>query len=229
MIEFEKVTKQYSKQIVGIKDASFHIEKGEFVFITGPSGAGKSTITRLLLKEIDPDSGKIYLDDKDITKVSRREIPIIRTKIGVVFQDFRLLQNRSIYENIEFVLDVKGYSRSEKQKTIDKVLDLVHLKHRKKALPNELSGGEKQRVSIARALSISPEVILADEPTGNLDPVTAWEVMQYFEEVNKSEGTTIIINTHSKEIVDRMNKRVITVSSGHIIRDSVGGYLYESN
>ena len=229
MIKFENVTKQYSKQIVGIKDTTFDIHKGEFVFITGPSGAGKSTITRLLLKEIDPDSGKILLNGKNITKVSRREIPIIRTKIGVVFQDFRLLANRSIYENIEFVLDVKGYSRKEKQKTIDRVLDLVHLRHRKKALPNELSGGEKQRVSIARALSISPEVILADEPTGNLDPVTAWEVIQFFEEVNKKEGTTIIINTHSKDIVDKMNKRVITISDGEVVRDSVGGYLYEGN
>lgn len=229
MIKFENVTKQYSKQIVGIKDTTFDIHKGEFVFITGPSGAGKSTITRLLLKEIDPDSGKILLNGKNITKVSRREIPIIRTKIGVVFQDFRLLANRSIYENIEFVLDVKGYSRKEKQKTIDRVLDLVHLRNRKKALPNELSGGEKQRVSIARALSISPEVILADEPTGNLDPVTAWEVIQFFEEVNKKEGTTIIINTHSKDIVDKMNKRVITISDGEVVRDSVGGYLYEGN
>lgn len=229
MIKFENVTKQYSKQIVGIKDTTFDIHKGEFVFITGPSGAGKSTITRLLLKEIDPDSGKILLNGKNITKVSRREIPIIRTKIGVVFQDFRLLANRSIYENIEFVLDVKGYSRKEKQKTIDRVLDLVHLRHRKKALPHELSGGEKQRVSIARALSISPEVILADEPTGNLDPVTAWEVIQFFEEVNKKEGTTIIINTHSKDIVDKMNKRVITISDGEVVRDSVGGYLYEGN
>lgn len=229
MIKFQNVTKQYSKDIVGIKNTTFDIKKGEFVFITGPSGAGKSTVTRLILKEIDPDSGKIYLDGKEITKVSRRIIPKVRTAVGVVFQDFRLLANRTVYENIEFVLDVKGYSRKQKKKVIDKVLDMVHLKNRKKAYPNELSGGERQRVSIARALSISPKVILADEPTGNLDPNTAWEVMRYFEEVNKQEGTTIIINTHSKEIVDNMNKRVISMSEGEIVRDSVGGYLYESN
>lgn len=228
MIKFENVSKTYSGKIVGIEDVSFEIKPGEFVFITGASGAGKSTITRLLLKEIDPDSGKIFLNGQDITKVSRRMIPKVRTEIGVVFQDFRLLANRSIYENIEFVLDVKGYSLKQKKKVIDEVLEMVHLTHRKKSLPNELSGGEKQRVSIARALSINPSVLLADEPTGNLDPDTAWEVIQYFEEINK-KGTTVIINTHSKEIVDKMNKRVITISSGEVIRDSIGGYIYEGN
>ena len=223
MIKFENVNKKYSDKIVAINNVSFEIQNGEFVFITGASGAGKSTITRLLLKEIDPDSGRLYLMGDDITKVSRRMIPKVRTTIGVVFQDFRLLPNRTVYENIEFVLDVKGLSRKSKREKIDEVLDIVHLKHRKKSYPNELSGGEKQRLSIARALSIEPKIILADEPTGNLDPNTAWEIMDCFEDVNK-KGTTVIINTHSKEIVDKMQKRVISLSNGSIIRDSVGGY-----
>lgn len=223
MIRFENVRKKYSEDITALNGVSFHIQKGEFVFITGASGAGKSTITKLILKEIDPDAGKIYLDGQDITYVSRRMIPNIRRDVGVVFQDFRLLSNRTVYENIEFVLDVQGFSRKEKRRRIGEVLDLVSLSDRAKAYPNELSGGEMQRVSIARALSINPKVLLADEPTGNLDPVIAWEIVDYFEEINKS-GTTVIINTHSKEIVDTMNMRVITVSDGNIIRDSVGGY-----
>lgn len=227
MIKFENVTKQYTKDIIGLKSTSFEVKKGEFLFITGASGAGKSTIIRLILKEIDPDSGKISLLGEDVTKVSRRMIPFVRRKVGVVFQDFRLLPNRTVYENIEFVLDVKGLSRRAKMKKIDEVLDLVHLKERKKSYPHELSGGEKQRVSIARAISIEPEVIIADEPTGNLDPDTAWEIIHYFEKINE-QGTTIIINTHSKEIVDNLNKRVITLSNGEIIRDSIGGYN-ESN
>lgn len=198
------------------------------MFITGPSGAGKSTIIRLLLKEIDPDSGKIYLDGEDVTKVSRRMIPIIRTKVGVVFQEFRLLTNRTVYENIEFVLDVMGLSKKEKIKKIDEVLDLVKLKHRKKAYPHELSGGERQRVSIARALSINPDVLIADEPTGNLDPISAWDIISYFEKINNL-GTTVIINTHSKEIVNAMGKRVIALNNGKIVRDSIGGYDYEIN
>ncbi|WP_297376386.1 cell division ATP-binding protein FtsE [uncultured Helcococcus sp.] len=226
MIKFENVKKLYEDNITALDDVSFHIHKGEFVFITGASGAGKSTITKLILKEIDPDEGHIYLDGEEITKVSRRIIPKIRKQVGVVFQDFRLLPNRTVYENIEFVLDAQGLSRKNKKKRINEVLELVSLKDRSKAYPNELSGGEMQRISIARALSIKPKVLLADEPTGNLDPDTAWEIMNYFDEINQ-KGTTVIINTHSKEIVDEMKKRVITVSNGKIVRDSVGGYLDE--
>lgn len=227
MIKFENVKKKYDENITALDDVSFHIHVGEFVFITGASGAGKSTITKLILKEIDPDSGHIYLDGKEITKVSRRIIPKIRKQVGVVFQDFRLLPNRTVYENIEFVLDAQGMSGKDKKKRINEVLDLVSLKDRSKAYPNELSGGEMQRISIARALSINPKVLLADEPTGNLDPDTAWEIMSYLEDINQ-KGTTVIINTHSKEIVDQMKKRVITVSNGKIVRDSIGGYLDES-
>ena len=226
MIKFENVKKLYEDNITALDDVSFHIHKGEFVFITGASGAGKSTITKLILKEIDPDEGHIYLDGEEITKVSRRIIPKIRKQVGVVFQDFRLLPNRTVYENIEFVLDAQGLSRKNKKKRINEVLELVSLKDRSKAYPNELSGGEMQRISIARALSIKPKVLLADEPTGNLDPDTAWEIMNYFDEINQ-KGTTVIINTHSKEIVDEMKKRVITVSNGKIVRDSVGGYQDE--
>lgn len=228
MIEFKNVDKHYTKDIVGVKNTNFHIKKGEFVFITGASGAGKSTIIRLILKEINPDKGQIYLDGENVTKVSRRMIPQIRSKVGVVFQDFRLLADRTVYENIEFVLNVKGLSKKEKTKKIDEVLGLVKLLDRKKSYPHELSGGERQRVSIARALSIEPTVLIADEPTGNLDPVTAWDIISYFEEINKL-GTTVIINTHSKEIVNALNKRVITLDKGKIIRDSIGGYDYEVN
>ncbi|WP_103981500.1 cell division ATP-binding protein FtsE [Helcococcus massiliensis] len=227
MIKFENVKKKYDENITALDDVTFHIHVGEFVFITGASGAGKSTITKLILKEIDPDEGHIYLDGKEITKVSRRIIPKIRKQVGVVFQDFRLLPNRTVYENIEFVLDAQGMSGKNKKKRINEVLDLVSLKDRSKAYPNELSGGEMQRISIARALSINPKVLLADEPTGNLDPDTAWEIMSYLEDINQ-KGTTVIINTHSKEIVDQMKKRVITVSNGKIVRDSIGGYLDES-
>lgn len=227
MIKFDFIKKHYSNGITALNEISFHIQKGEFVFITGPSGAGKSTIAKIILKEIDPDGGRIFLDGKNITKISRREIPQIRRDVGVVFQDFRLLTNRTVYENIEFVLDVQGLSNLQKKRRIEEVLSLVHLNDRQKDMPNQLSGGEKQRVSIARALSIRPKVLLADEPTGNLDPDTAWEVMKYFEEANK-KGTTVIINTHSKEIVDKMKKRVITVSEGKIIRDSIGGYIDET-
>lgn len=227
MIKFEYINKKYSDEITALNSVSFHIRKGEFVFITGASGAGKSTITKLLLKEIDPDSGRIFLDNQEITKVSRRIVPKIRRDIGVVFQDFRLLPNRTVYENIEFVLDVQGLSGKHKKNRIMDVLNLVHLADRAKAFPNELSGGEKQRVSIARALSIRPKVILADEPTGNLDPDTAWEIMSYLQDVN-NKGTTVVVNTHSKEIVDGMNKRVITVDNGKIIRDSIGGYIDET-
>lgn len=228
MIEFKNVDKHYTKDIVGVKNTNFHIKKGEFVFITGASGAGKSTIIRLILKEINPDKGQIYLDGENVTKVSRRMIPQIRSKVGVVFQDFRLLADRTVYENIEFVLNVKGLSKKEKTKKIDEVLGLVKLLDRKKSYPHELSGGERQRVSIARALSIEPTVLIADEPTGNLDPVTEWDIISYFEEINKL-GTTVIINTHSKEIVNALNKRVITLDKGKIIRDSIGGYDYEVN
>lgn len=223
MIIFDKVTKSYKNNVVAIKDNSFRIKKGEFVFLTGASGAGKSTIIRLLLKEINPDEGRIFLDGKEITKVSRRMVPLIRSKIGVVFQDFRLLQNRTVEENIAFILDIWGFSKREKARRIKGSLNQVGLLDRRKAFPNQLSGGEQQRVAIARAIASNPYLLIADEPTGNLDPDTSWEVMRYLEAINK-KGTTVVMSTHSKDIVDKMKKRVIRLEHGQIIRDSVGGY-----
>lgn len=223
MIKFDNVTKKYRNNVVAIKDASFQINQGEFVFLTGPSGAGKSTIIKLILKELDPDKGDVYLDGEKITKVSSRLVPKIRSKIGVVFQDFRLLQNRTVEGNIAFILDIWGFSRNQKKAKIKKALDLVGLYNRRDSYPNQLSGGEQQRVSIARAISSSPSLLIADEPTGNLDPKTSWELMRYFEEINK-EGTTVIMSTHSKEIVDKMQRRVIKLHAGEVVRDSVGGY-----
>lgn len=223
MIIFDNVTKSYMNNVVAIKDNSFTIEDGEFVFLTGASGAGKSTIIKLLLKEINPDQGRIYLDGEEITKVSRRMVPQIRAKIGVVFQDFRLLQNRTVEENIAFILDIWGFSKKEKRRRIDSSLTQVGLLDRKDAYPNQLSGGEQQRVAIARAISSNPSLIIADEPTGNLDPETSWEIMKYLNMINR-KGTTVIMSTHSKDIVDRMYKRVIKLEHGIIVRDSVGGY-----
>lgn len=228
MIKFIDVSKKYSNNVVAVNNATFSIDQGEFLFLTGASGAGKSTLIKLLLKEVQPDSGDIYLDGEKISKVSKRIIPKIRSKVGVVFQDFRLLKNRTVYENIEFVLDVLGYSKKEKRKRIDEVLSLVNLLDRKKSYPNQLSGGEQQRVSIARAISTYPKVLIADEPTGNLDPYTSWEIMKCLEDINKT-GTTIIMSTHSKDIVNKLQKRVISMSKGSIIRDSVGGYDNEIN
>ena len=223
MIKFNNVTKKYKNNVVAIKDATFEIKDGDFVFLTGPSGSGKSTIIKLILKELNPDSGEIFLDGKDITRVSSRMVPKIRSSIGVVFQDFRLLQNRTVEGNIGFILDIWGFSRSEKKEKIKKALELVGLYDRKDSYPNQLSGGEQQRVSIARAISSNPKLLIADEPTGNLDPATSWELMKYFEKIN-AEGTTVIMSTHSKEIVDKMQKRVIKLQSGEIIRDGIGGY-----
>lgn len=223
MIKFTNVTKEFRNNVVAVKDVSFDIGKGEFVFLTGPSGAGKSTLIKLILKELNPDWGRIYLDGEEITEISSRVIPKIRSKIGVVFQDFRLLQNRTVEGNIAFILDIWGFSRKQKKEKIKKALELVGLYDRRDSYPNQLSGGEQQRVSIARAICTNPSILIADEPTGNLDPNTSWELMRYFEKIN-AEGTTVIMSTHSKEIVDRLGKRVIRLEKGKIMSDKVGGY-----
>ena len=221
MIRYEGVNKRYGK-VVALEDLSLKIDQGEFAFIVGESGAGKSTLIKLLNKEENPDSGKIYFNGKDITKVPKRLVPKIRQSIGMVFQDFRLLDNMTVYENIEYALSIIGVSKKEKKKRIDQALKLVKLEDRKKAYPNELSGGEQQRVSIARALSTKPNVIIADEPTGNLDPVTSQNVVDNLMRINE-EGITIVMITHEREIVNNSHKRVIHIRDGKIISDEEDG------
>lgn len=228
MIEFRNVTKQFEDAgNIALSNASFTIENGEFVFLVGSSGAGKTTITKLLMRETNVSEGEIFLDGIDITKLPEKEIPFLRRKMGVVFQDFRLLEDRTVYENVEFAMRVVGASSREIRKRVPEVLNEVGLNYKAKMYPRQLSGGEQQRVAVARALANHPLILLADEPTGNLNPKTAMEIMDILDEINRM-GTTIIMATHAKDIVDVMKKRVIEVSDGNIIRDEVGGEYLES-
>ena len=228
MIEFRNVTKQFEDAgNIALSNASFTIENGEFVFLVGSSGAGKTTITKLLMRETNVSEGEIYLDGIDITKLPDKEIPFLRRKMGVVFQDFRLLEDRTVYENVEFAMRVVGASSREIRKRVPEVLNEVGLNYKAKMYPRQLSGGEQQRVAVARALANHPLILLADEPTGNLNPKTAMEIMDILNEINRM-GTTIIMATHAKDIVDVMKKRVIEVQDGNIIRDEVGGEYLES-
>lgn len=222
LIQFKNVSKKYSKGIDALNDVSFTIEDGEFVFLIGPSGAGKTTIIKLLLKEEEPTSGKVILNGQDISYLRARRIPAIRRNIGVVFQDFRLLEDRNVYKNVKFALDILGVSKKESKKSIKRVLDLVNLSHREKSYPLQLSGGEQQRVSMARAMVNNPKILIADEPTGNLDPETSWEIMDSLLKINEA-GTTVIMVTHSKEIVDKLKKRVIHLENGNIVSDEMEG------
>jgi len=226
MIVFNDVTKNYGTN-VGLTGASVHINSGDFVFLVGPSGAGKTTFIRLILKEIEPDSGKITVAGKDITHLSRREIPKLRQKIGMVFQDFRLLEKKTVYENVAFAMEVVHKSKKEIQERVPYVLKLVDIEDKANRYPNELSAGEQQRVGIARALANKPRIMICDEPTGNLDPVTAMDIMNLLERINRN-GTTILMVTHAKDIVDKMNKRVVAIENGHIVRDEQGRYGYKS-
>lgn len=222
MIEYINISKKYSSGVMGLSNINLKIKKGEFVFLVGSSGAGKTSLVKLLLKEIDPTKGKIMVNNVDITKIRDREIPFLRRNIGVVFQDFRLLPNKTIFENIAFAKEIIGASPREINRQVTSVLKLVGLTDKADCYPNELSGGEQQRISIARAMVNKPDVIVADEPTGNLDPDTAWEIMKLLKEVNKL-GTTVIMVTHAKEIVDFMKRRVIALSGGKIVRDEERG------
>ena len=228
MIEFKDVTKEYSKGIAALNGVNLKIEKGEFAFIVGDSGSGKSTLIRLLLKELDPTSGSIIVNGQNLNRLKHRKIPQYRRHLGVVFQDFRLLKDRNIYENIAFALRVtKTSPRIIKQK-VPAALSLVGLAQKYKAFPKELSGGEQQRVAIARAIVNEPAILLADEPTGNLDPTNSWEIMKLLEEANE-RGTTVLVVTHNQEIVNEMKKRVITMKKGVIVSDEQkGGYNNEN-
>lgn len=226
MIEFKNVSKEYDNGVQALKDVSIKIENGEFVFLIGSSGAGKTTITKILMREENATSGEVLLDGKDVTLLSDKEIPYLRRKMGVVFQDFRLLEDRTVYENVEFAMQVVGASRREIRRRVPTVLNMVGLNYKAKMLPRQLSGGEQQRVALARALVNNPSLLIADEPTGNLNPETAMEIMEIFENIN-AMGTTIIMATHAHDIVDAMHKRVIAIEDGHVVRDEVGGEYHE--
>ena len=226
MIEFINVSKEYDNGVQALKDVNIKIENGEFVFLIGSSGAGKTTITKILMREENATSGEVLLDGKDVTLLSDKEIPYLRRKMGVVFQDFRLLEDRTVYENVEFAMQVVGASRREIRRRVPTVLNMVGLNYKAKMLPRQLSGGEQQRVALARALVNNPSLLIADEPTGNLNPETAMEIMEIFENIN-SMGTTIIMATHAHDIVDAMHKRVIAIEDGHVVRDEVEGEYHE--
>lgn len=228
MIELINVTKEYDNGTLALENVNLQIENGEFVFLVGSSGAGKTTITKLLMREENVTSGEIFLNGEDITKITEKEIPYLRRKMGVVFQDFRLLNDRTVYENVEFAMRVVGASKREIRRRVPVVLNMVGLNYKAKMLPSELSGGEQQRVALARALVNNPSILIADEPTGNLNPKTAMEIMEIFENINQM-GTTVIMATHAKDIVDIMHKRVIEVFDGHIVRDEVGGEYHDES
>ena len=222
MIEFVNLTKKYDHGVCAIDNVSLKIDKGEFAFLVGPSGSGKSTFLRLLIKEEEPTSGKILVDGNDITRLKKKEIPYLRRKIGFVFQDFRLLYDRTVEENIVFALRVVEASEREIKTQLKTVLQMVGLSGKEKFYPNQLSGGEQQRVALARALATKPPIIIADEPTGNLDPKTAEEIFKTLLEIN-ARGTTILVVTHAKDIVDKLNKRVIALDHGRVVKDEARG------
>ena len=225
MITLQNVTKTYKNSTVALRDADVDIAKGEFVFLVGPSGSGKSTFIRLLNKEETPEEGHIYVAGKDIGQLSGWKVPFLRRNIGCVFQDFKLLPNKTVFENVAFALEVIGRPRSVVQTQVPAILDLVGLGHKAANFPDELSGGEQQRVSVARAFVNRPLILLADEPTGNLDPATSVGIMRLLDRINKT-GTTVVMATHDRGIVDTMRRRVIELDRGAIVRDQARG-VYE--
>jgi cell division transport system ATP-binding protein len=226
MVYLDNVTVIYPNGTCAIRQVSLHVERGEFVFVVGPSGSGKSTLLQLVYREIQPHSGRVIVASQDVTALPPSRVPFLRRMVGVVFQDFRLLPDRTVWENVGFALDVVGASRREKFRKVPVALELVGLTDRSQAYPGELSAGEQQRVSIARALVNAPQVLLADEPTGNLDPEISWEIVQILADI-ADRGTTVIVATHDKVIVDRMRRRVVSISNGRIARDDRGGGGYD--
>jgi cell division transport system ATP-binding protein len=226
VITFDQVSKAYQRGTPAINNISLQIRKGEFVFIVGSSGSGKSTIIKLMLKEIEPTSGKVFVNYKDLSRLRHSHIAKYRRSIGVVFQNFRLLKDRNVYENVAFAQRVIEMPVSTIRRQVPAILSVMGLADKHKALPGQLSGGEQQRVALARALVNNPVILLADEPTGNLDPKNSWEIMRLLDEINK-RGTTVVVVTHNSDIVDKMQKRVITMSKGILISDEQkGGYTH---
>ncbi|MGN0941728.1 MAG: cell division ATP-binding protein FtsE [Selenomonadaceae bacterium] len=227
MIEMKDISKVYENGTVALEHVNVSIEKGEFVFIVGQSGAGKSTFIRLLFREVLPTSGSLVVNGKDVVNMAHSEVPYLRRGLGVIFQDYRLLPEKTVFENVAFAMQVIEAPRRRIQHSVNSVLDIVGLRDKYKCFPSQLSGGEQQRVAIARAIVNSPALVIADEPTGNLDPDTSWGIMDIFKKINSS-GTTIVMATHDREIVDTMKKRVIAIEDGHIVRDEAqGAYGYE--
>ena len=227
MLIMSDVSKVYPGGSMALQDVNIHIEPGEFVFVVGPSGAGKSTFIKMLFREVLPTTGSIFVNGVDILSLTPKEIPFLRRQLGIIFQDYRLLPDRTVFENVAFAMQVIEAPHRKIKRQVMNVLDLVGLRHRANAYPNELSGGEQQRIAIARAIVNDPVFVIADEPTGNLDPETSWDIMDIFKEINAT-GTTIVMATHDKEVVDAMGKRVIAIEKGRIVRDEKEGvYGYE--
>jgi cell division transport system ATP-binding protein len=224
VIRFDDVTKVYPPDTIGLESVSLHIEKGEFVFLVGPSGSGKSTFIRLLIKELEPDRGRIMVGGRDLKTLRRWKVPYLRRNIGCVFQDFKLLPSKTVFDNVLYALQVTGNAGGPSRRKVGEILNLVGLGHKAGNYPDELSGGEQQRVSIARAFVNHPPLLIADEPTGNLDPETSGGIMQLLYRINKT-GTTVIMATHDREMVDKMRRRVVALEDGQIMRDAKrGGY-----
>ena len=223
MIELKDVTKIYDGNVVGVENVSLKIEHGEFVFLVGESGSGKSTMLKLLMKEVNPTSGEIFIDNQNVTRLGRGKTAKLRRKMGIVFQDYRLLPKKTVYENVAFAMEAIEETKRRIRRNVPRVLNMVGLANKSKNFPNEISGGEQQRTAIARALANNPTFILADEPTGNLDPRNSDEIMELMEYIN-SKGTTVIIATHDQDVVDRMQKRVIHLVNGPVVKDAKGGY-----
>lgn len=228
LVQFNNVSKIYGKDIMAVDNVSFQVEEGEFVFLIGPSGSGKTTVIKMLIRDEKPSVGKIYFKDKDITKINRKHVYRLRREVGVIFQDYKLVPERTVFENVAFAMEAAGKGDKEINETVPYVLDIVGLSHRMESFPKQLSGGEQQRVAIARAIANSPKILIADEPTGNLDPASAWDIVQILTKIN-NWGTTIIMSTHGTDIVNSLNKRVIQMEGGKIVRDDNKGQYELTN